>query len=288
MPDVFQGDALVLLGELPGESAQCVVTSPPYYRQRDYGAPGQIGMEASAAEYVAVLVEAGRAIRRVLRPDGIFWLNLGDVYAGAGGFGLPAKSLAGLPWRTAFALQDDGWLLRCDVIWRKPGGKTESVRDRPTRNHEYLFMLTRGGRYYYDQAAVGTPLAESTRREIREGYAGRAVKDYEAAGAEDPSAVKARIIENARRSGRDWANRRSVWSIPNSSFKGVHTAVFPPALPELCIRASTRPGDLVVDPFCGSGAAGVAAVGLGREFIGIDLNPDYADLARRRIASNAG
>lgn len=263
---IFEGDALTVLRRLPDASVQTVVTSPPYWGLRDYAIPDQLGLEGRLPQYLNALRTIFSEVRRVLRDDGIFWLNIGDGYtSGNRGWrapdrknraramavrpdtpeGLKPKDLLGIPWRLAFALQDDGWYLRADIIWNKPNAMPESVKDRPTRSHEYLFMFTKDERYFYDRAA------------ILEVIGGRA------------------------------RNRRSVWNINTQAFPGAHFATFPPALVEPCIRAATRSGDFVLDPFFGSGTAGLVAQQLGRRYVGIELNPDYVALAVERLETDA-
>lgn len=258
------GDCVALLAQEPAGAFQACITSPPYWGLRDYAVPGQIGAEFTVDAYLARLVGVFRQVRRVLRADGTLWLNLGDAYTSGGRTwrdrdkknpargmdyrpatpsGLKPKDLIGLPWKLAFALQADGWYLRSDVVWHKPNAQPESVKDRPARAHEYLFLLSKSERYFYDHAAVME----------------------QAAGAQ----------------GR--RNRRTVWSIPTEPFRGAHFATFPPQLVEPCVRASSRAGDRVLDPFFGSGTVGLVAGRLGRGFLGLELNPDYAELARRRL-----
>lgn len=217
--------------------------------------------------------------------------------------GLKPKDLVGIPWRVAFALQADGWYLRSDIIWSKPNPMPSSVKDRPTTSHEYVFLLSKSARYHYDGQAIAEPLAESTLREIAEGYNGQATKDYESAGVQDPSSVKARIIAGKRGKNEEtgdrrkdgfnerWdsstpaltRNRRTVWTIPTQPFKGAHFATFPEALVEPCILAGCPEGGTVLDPFTGSGTTGVVALRHHRRFIGIEINPAYAAMATRRI-----
>ena len=262
---VVQGDARVALPKLPDQSVQCVVTSPPYWSLRDYHMAGQIGLEPTVDQFINRLVEVFAEVRRVLKDDGVLWLNIGDAYtSGDRGYrapdkkhpvramtfrpptpdGLKPKDLIGLPWRLAFALQRDGWYLRSDIIWHKPNCMPESVKDRPTRSHEYIFLFSKSDRYYYDHAAI---------KEIN---------------------------------GR---NRRTVWSIPTQAFKGAHFATFPPTLIEPCILAGSRPDDIVLDPFFGSGTVGLVCNQLQRRYIGIELHPDYVQIALERISeSGAG
>ena len=252
---VLEGDVRQALTRLPAESVQCVVTSPPYWGLRDYGIEGQIGLEPTLAGFIQNLTAVFADVKRVLKPDGILWLNIGDGYtSGNRGWrapdkknanramnvrpdnppGLKDKDLLGIPWRLALALQDNGWFLRSDIIWHKPNAMPESVKDRPTRAHEYLFMLTKAERYTY----------------------------Y-------PDAVKERAEDGTRR------NCRTVWSINTENSRSSHIASFPEALVEPCIRASTQPGDFVLDPFFGSGTVGLVARRLDRRYLGIELNPAY-------------
>lgn len=327
---ILIGDAMEQLRTLPDASVDCCVTSPPYWGLRDYGHAGQMGLEATHEAYTAAMLGVFREVRRVMKPHGTLWLNLGDSYTSGGRStrdvddlleargmyklpmtpaGLKPKDLVGIPWRVAFALQADGWYLRSDIIWSKPNPMPSSVKDRPTTSHEYLFLLAKSPRYHYDWQAIAEPLAESTLREIAQGYNGQATKDYEAAGAQDPSAVKARIIAGKRKArtpspcdskggnqgtgGMPIAcglvrNKRTVWTIPPKPFKGAHFAVMPEALVEPCILAGCPEGGIVLDPFAGSGTVGVVALRHGRRFFGIELNPTYAAMADRRIRAVPG
>ncbi len=261
---VVTGDALDILAGLPQESIRTVVTSPPYWSLRDYAILSQIGMEDDPDEYVASLVRVFDEVWRVLRKDGSLWLNIGDSYTSGGRTwrapdkknpiramsirpptpkGLKPKELVGIPWRLAFALQASGWYLRSDVIWRKPNAMPESVKDRPTRSHEYLFLLTKSERCYYDRTAVP---------EVN---------------------------------GR---NLRTVWDINTQPFSEAHFATFPPELVARCIKTTSEPGDVVLDPFLGSGTVAAVAIQNQRAFIGIELNPEYVDIARRRISQLGG
>ena len=296
-----------MLPSIDAGSVQCCVTSPPYWGLRDYGCTGQIGLEDTPAAYVERLVEVFREVRRVLADDGVVWLNLGDSYNSnpsnqhssnvrANGSkavgrrqkreapGLKPKDLVGIPWRAAFALQADGWYLRSDVIWAKPNPMPESVRDRPTKAHEYLFMLTKRARYYYDADAVREP-APNNKPRLR-------ASNFKKAGA-TPGADGGRVAGHTMRGapiiephplGR---NRRSVWTIATRPYPGAHFAVMPPALVEPCIQAGSRKGDLILDPFSGAGTVGMVARRLQRRYLGIELNPDYASLSRRRIEGDA-
>ena len=323
MYKLIQGDCIEVLRGLEDESVQCVVTSPPYYGLRDYGVVGQIGLEQSPEEYVAKLVAVFREVRRVLRKDGTVWLVLGDSYAsgkgqsGSGGSeyqdkrnnngeslnrgyqtlggpketrptddramlreaGLKPKDLIGIPWRVAFALQADGWWLRSDIIWHKPNPMPESVTDRPTKSHEYMFLLTKSARYYYDAEAVKEPLADSTLADKRNGKGRLTTSDNTKYDLPPYSWYRNRKFTDPAL-GR---NLRSVWTIPTQSYSGAHFATYPEKLVEPCIKAGTKAGDVVLDPFCGSGTTGKVAVKLGRDFIGIELNPEYIELAKKRI-----
>lgn len=299
---LLTGDALDVLGTLPAGSVQCCVTSPPYWGLRDYGVAGQIGLEATPEKYVAKMVAVFREVRRVLKPDGTLWLNLGDSYSDARGGeqgkngqmanrsvaaarcrvrgetravpGLAGKNLVGIPWRVAFALQADGWYLRSDIIWAKPNPMPESVTDRPTRAHEYLFLLSKSKRYYYDAAAIAEDCAAVTLADPR-GNVNGSRRDRGFPGA--PSNGGTRLGEGATR------NARSVWEITTKAYPGAHFATFPEELARRCILAGSRPGDTVLDPFGGSGTVAQVATGNGRESIYSDLNPTYVELARQRI-----
>lgn len=313
---IHQGDWLeVLLGMEP-ESVHCVVTSPPYWGLRDYGVEGQIGLEGTPESYVSKLVEGFREIRRVLRSDGTCWVNLGDSYSGSWGnqgrkeergtqraingpmiqnlepypvkqsgtgtitssLGLKPKDLIGIPWRVAFALQADGWWLRQDIIWSKPNPMPESVTDRCTKAHEYIFLLTKSERYYYDAEAVKE--ASATAGEERGGglkYSDRS-SDNGIGGAHNLD--KYGMTSSTR-------NKRSVWTIASRPFAGAHFATFPPKIPEICIKAGCPEGGTVLDPFHGAGTTGVVASRLGRSYIGVELNLGYHQMAEKRIREDA-
>ncbi|RME48399.1 MAG: site-specific DNA-methyltransferase [Chloroflexi bacterium] len=264
---VYLGDAYDVLSQLPAEAYQVAVTSPPYWGLRDYGTEGQIGSEENLDDYIQNLVAVFSELRRVLKPDGTLWLNLGDCYTSGGRTwrapdkknparamsyraptppGLKAKDLIGVPWRVAFALQANGWYLRSEIIWHKPNAHPESVKDRPTRAHETLFLLSKSEKYYYNYRAI---MEQGANGHLR--------------------------------------NKRTVWSIPTEPVREAHFATFPPALIEPCILAGSRPGDYVIDPFFGSGTTGLVAARLGRCFVGIELNPEYLEIARRRLARHA-
>jgi DNA modification methylase len=298
---ILTGDCLEVLRGLPDGMAQTCVTSPPYYGLRDYGHAGQVGLEATPDAYVARLVDVFREVRRVLRDDGTLWLNLGDSYnsgasGGLGGStllggqsnqrqsnraesrkkrhdaeGLKTKDLFGIPWLVAFALRADGWWLRQDIIWHKPNPMPESVTDRCTKAHEYVFLLTKSARYFYD--------ADS----IREPPTGRT----DALSVINTGADNGREKRTLNNDGTIGANARSVWTIATQPYSGAHFATMPPALAERCIKAGSRPGDMVLDPFGGAGTTGLVADRLGRSATLIELNPEYARLARERITADA-
>lgn len=296
---ILVGDVRERLAEIPDGSVQCCVTSPPYWGLRDYGNDGQIGLEQTPEAYVAEMVSLFREVRRIITDDGVLWLNLGDTYMGnnsrgssgqrAGfsetkretvvnrkGSGLKQKDLVGIPWRVAFALQADEWYLRQDIIWAKPNPMPESVTDRCTKAHEYLFLLTKSSRYYFDNAAIKEPSANLGKTKIR--FGGNKDGDDK-----DP--------KHATKSGNEYIdtgtrNKRSVWTIPTKPFQGAHFAVMPEALVEPCVLASTKPNDLILDPFTGSGTVGVVALRHGRHFVGVELKRDYAEIARDRIQSD--
>ena len=274
---VLVGDVRQRLAELQDCSVQTCVTSPPYWGLRDYGHDGQIGLEQTPDEYVAELVEVFREVRRVLADDGTLWLNLGDTYG-------PGKQLQGIPWRVAFALQSDGWWLRQDIIWAKPNPMPESVTDRCTKAHEYVFLLTKSARYYYDAAAIAEPfLHGDMQREAKRRKAAGLLRTGEymvGSGRNDGDSYTGGV---GFASAKDTRNKRDVWTIATKPYAGAHFAVMPEALAEPCILAGSRPGDLVLDPFTGSGTVGVVALRHDRDFIGTELNPEYAALAEARI-----
>jgi DNA modification methylase len=349
---IIVADVLDGLARLEPGSVQCVVTSPPYWGLRDYGHPGQIGLEPTPDEYVARLVAVFREVWRVLRTDGTLWLNLGDCYnaynGGAGpgsgpvdgpserseqrprlptGYGLrdlslKPKDLVGIPWRVAFALQEAGWWLRSDIIWAKPNPMPESIRDRPTRAHEYLFLMAKSERYYYDGDAILEPLESGTSDRLKmllqeDRIGGKhqhaddpllAASAHTQIGRKRAVAPRGRYKHDEAKIGhraaiadanRVWhdpqsmkdmlggRNKRSVWTIATVPYPGAHFAVFPPKLVEPCILAGSRVSDMVLDPFCGAGTTGLVADRLGRSFVGIEIRADYAELAETRIRSDA-
>jgi site-specific DNA-methyltransferase (adenine-specific) len=272
---IILGDCVSGLRTLDDASVHCCVTSPPYWGLRDYGHEGQIGLEATPEAYVERLVEVFREVRRVLRDDGTCWLNLGDSY-GSG------KQLVGIPWRVAFALQADGWHLRQDIIWHKPNPMPESVRDRCTKAHEYVFLLTKSGRYFYDADAVKVDASPATAERNKHGFNGAFKGQFQGTPREERW-QNGRPIEKPQFAADGKANRRSVWTITTKPYRGAHFATMPPDLAETCIRAGCPEGGTVLDPFAGSGTTLAAAAELGRSAVGCELNPAYLALAEERI-----
>jgi DNA modification methylase len=313
---VYCGHVLDVLQRLEPETVQTVVTSPPYWGLRDYGLEpqlwgdwkGSLGLEPTPDLYVQHIVAIFREVKRVLRSDGTLWLNMGDSYAREGGktegvprhwdgreddpgglhnlkplaheFGLKGKDLVGIPWRVVFALQADGWWLRSDIIWHKPNPMPESVTDRPTKAHEYMFLLSKSADYYYDADAI----RESHVRLWDESNAGSMSSGrFDLAhGEKRPRAERGYPLPNPL--GR---NKRSVWTIPTQPYKGAHFATFPEKLVEPCILAGSKKGDMVLDPFAGSGTTLAVAQRLGRRAIGIELNPNYVKLIQERCAQKS-
>jgi site-specific DNA-methyltransferase (adenine-specific) len=261
---IYLGNALDVLKRIPSESFQSVITSPPYWGVRNYGIDGQIGLETTIDQYLNKLLLVFAEVKRVLKNDGTLWLNIGDIYtSGNRGYrasdkrysarflpegrpdnpmGLKNKDLIGLPWRLAFVLQNDGWFLRSDIIWHKPNAMPESVKDRPIKSHEYIFLFSKNEKYYYDYTNVMEP---AKTKEVR--------------------------------------GLRSVWSLNTVPFPGSHSATFPVALVEPCVRASSKSGDFILDPFFGTGTVGLACQELGRKFVGIELNSNFTQIALERL-----
>lgn len=267
---ILIGDAREQLATLPSESIQTCVTSPPYFQLRDYNVPGQIGLETTVDEYVSNLVDVFREVRRVLKDDGTLWLNLASSYGAE-------KQMIPVPWLVALALQTDGWILRQDIIWSKLNPLPESVKDRCTKSHEYIFLFSKKPKYYFDAEAIAEPTTANVTTSIR--FGGSKYGD-----SDDP--------KHATKSGNVYEpngkrNKRSVWTIATKPFKEAHFATFPPDLVTPCILAGSREGDTVLDPFGGSGTTGLVADRNGREFVLIELNPDYALMARNRIDGDA-
>lgn len=321
---ILVGDCRALLATLPDGAANCCVTSPPYFGLRDYGHDSQIGAETTPAAYVAALVAVMREVRRVLRDDGTCWLNLGDSYANDGKWGgrsggkhvaalhgataigrrktttgLKPKDLIGIPWRVAFALQDDGWYLRSDIIWNKPNPMPESVTDRCTRAHEYVFLLSKSERYAYDAAAISEPAVYGDHARNERGM----IKAAATPGQPPHTGLRAGLDKQRGHSRRHagfndrWdamerkeqcsgtRNRRDVWTIAPAQYDGAHFATMPQELARLCILAGCPVNGTVLDPFAGAGTTGLVALQHQRRFVGCELNPEYARLAEDRIAA---
>ena len=308
---VAHGDCRAALAQIPDGIAQTCVTSPPYYGLRDYGCDGQIGLEQTPAEYVAQIVAVMREVRRVLRDDGTAWLNLGDSYAGSWGAqsrgdkhgspvsaaqidaspkrtrtgSIPAgsnvkpKDLLGIPWRVAFALQDDGWWLRSDIVWSKPNPMPESVTDRPTRAHEYVFLLTKSARYFYDADAIA---------EVSTYPGDNRAKRTDTRKVTDPMCADGGSRARTGNPTGETRNARSVWTIASQPYAGAHFATMPPELARRCILAGSRKGDVVLDPFNGAGTTGLVALGHHRRYVGTELNAEYIALTHERLAALDG
>lgn len=346
---IHNTDCLTGLRELPSQSVNCCVTSPPYYGLRDYGHDGQIGLEETPEAYVQKLVDVFREVRRVLRDDGTLWLNLGDTYnaykantwdtdfAGHSkrpehkqGLTVPSlkqKDLIGIPWLVAFALRADGWYLRQDIIWHKPNPMPESVTDRCTKSHEYIFLLSKSARYYYDAEAIKQPIADSsvsrlnqdvenqkgsdrvpgktngTMKAVGNGWDGSSFdrdktgemkhtrgKGYTHRGEGDKklSGHSGNYDANGNLIGNGLANKRSVWTVTPKPFKESHFATFPPDLIVDCIKAGCPEDGIVLDPFMGAGTTAMVARKLNRNYVGYELNPEYIAISERRLAAELG
>jgi len=296
---LYLGDAKSALEQIEANTVQTCVTSPPYFGLRDYGVDGQVGLESTPDEYVSKMVDIFREVHQVLRDDGTLWLIIGDSYANVGKWGgssggkhagklhgntgigrgkrdygdLKSKDLIGIPWRLAFALQADGWYLRQDIIWHKPNPMPESVKDRCTKSHEYIFLLSKSPQYYYDYDAV---VEMATWGSLQNGRESKKRGEFNGKTEAMPGRNAFRFIAPIR-------NKRSVWTVPTKPYAGAHFAVFPPELITPCILAGSREDDIVLDPFMGSGTTGIVSKEHGRQFIGIDINPEYMKMAAGRI-----
>lgn len=310
---IYQGHCLDVLKTFPDQVVNTVVTSPPYWGLRDYGVDRQIGLENSVEEYVSNLVLVFREVKRVLRDDGTLWLNLGDAYAGSGRGrnadgkgnpgsnhfqsvgqftgtvsitksieGLKPKDLIGLPWRVAFALQQDGWYLRQDIIWNKPNAMPESVQDRPTKSHEYIFLLSKSQKYYYDHESIKEPAIYGT-QDIRGSRGAFGPPQKQKRKSKEKGSFNGKYGNDAFRAIRDKRNKRSVWTVPTKPLKEAHFATFPEDLIEPCVLAGSPNNGIVLDPFSGSGTTGRVAIKHNRNFIGVELNPEYIKIAEKRL-----
>ena len=332
---IYTGDALQVLRTFPDESIDCIVTSPPYYGLRNYGVGGQIGLENTPQKYIERLMEVFMECYRVLKSDGTFWLVIGDSYAGSGRgkgdvnrkgvqakasfvgdlftkpyklSGYKNKDLMGIPWMLAFALRDAGWYLRQDIIWNKPNPMPESIRDRCTKAHEYIFLLTKSARYHFDHNAMLEPAAYDGRKKMtHEGSAkylsngtGIGTQNVSKGGRERwPNKLRGHVskegltgLPEQHHGGNiritPARNKHSVWTVPTKAFKGAHFATFPPALIRTCIEAGCPAGGVVLDPFIGAGTTAVVALELGRYYVGIELNADYVRMAEERVRGTVG
>lgn len=340
---IYNGNCIEVMQRLidEGVKVQSCVTSPPYWGLRNYNCVGQLGLEDTPEQYVANMVKVFSLVRELLNDDGTLWLNLGDSYAGGGRGGNPAESefrkqatnagslverspmplglkpkdLVGIPWRVAFALQASGWYLRCDIIWSKPNPMPESVTDRPTKAHEYIFLFSKKQHYYYDHEAIKEPgvwdidgsgtLARKDRAredqksaptEMKNGIRGSVFKDPKKFNGKNSDKQRGHSRRHAGFNDR-WdsmdkqeqcsgmRNKRSVWEVVPFNYKEAHFATYPPKLIEPCILAGSRPGDVILDPFSGSGTTGMVSYQHGREYIGIELNPEYIGLSEKRMTN---
>lgn len=300
---VLQGDSLEVLKTLPDESVDCCVTSPPYYGLRDYGVNGQIGLEETPEKYIERLVDVFREVKRVLKDEGTFWLNIGDTYnvssyhkdeksSGSGKQGTnkgsyenvverpratncKPKDLIGIPWMLAFALRNDGWYLRQDIIWHKPNPMPESVKDRCTKSHEYIFLLSKQPKYYFDYEAIQEDAVCKDDR--RGGKAESSMTESVLMGVIPNTLAQKSFVKIS-----DKRNKRDVWSVATQAVKETHFATFPEKLIEPCILAGCPIGGVVLDPFFGSGTTGRVATRLNRKYLGIELNPEYIEIANKR------
>jgi DNA modification methylase len=327
---LIHGDALSSLRTLESESVQTCVTSPPYWGLRDYGVDGQLGLEKTPDEYVARLVEIFREVGRLLRPDGTVWVNLGDSYCanGKGGRdaelrsrgktlprgssrwgggnntvdGLKCKDLVGIPWMVAFALRTDGWYLRSDIIWSKPNPMPESVTDRPTKSHEYVFLFSKSERYYYDAALIAEPRSKDSPARLasaNKGYAPPGQSPHKGVASPRPNRKRGSLRPHEGFNGK-WdsmprveqcsglRNKRTVWTVATSPFADAHFATFPPDLIKPCVLAGAPVAGVVLDPFAGSGTTGKVAIELGRKAILIEPKAEYVEMIKRRCQTTIG
>ena len=305
---IICGDALETLKNFPNESINCCITSPPYYGLRDYHKKEQIGREKTVEEYLERLVAVFREVRRILKKDGTCFVVIGDSYAGTSSkkeqrdpkypngrngqdlsitqkvAGYKSKDLMGIPWRLALALREDGWYLRSDIIWHKENAMPEACRDRPTRSYEHVFLLSKSSRYYYDYEQMSEPMKEVSKKRYVRGR--KPDNKY----LKENSGAKLQKINEARKYGEykgdnipQFRNKRDIWTINTTSFRGNHYAAFPPKLVEICMLAGCPKGGVILDPFIGSGTVGFVALMQDRNYIGIELNEEYVNLARKRI-----
>ncbi|WP_153799053.1 DNA-methyltransferase [Foetidibacter luteolus] len=334
---IYEGDAQKRLAELPANSVHCCVTSPPYYGLRDYGVKGQLGLERTPQEYIDNMVSVFSEVRRVLREDGTLWLNIGDSYAAGpkkrseeqacrkstlkGSLGgqvackdqpnkitgdLKPKDLIGIPWMLAFALRAEGWFLRCDIVWAKKNCMPESVKDRPTRSHEFIFLLSKSPKYYYDFDAIKEPCiydldgTGTAKRKARQKHSNKSMPIGVVAGIRPLSDKQRGHSRRHEGFNERWdnmthkeqctgmRNKRDVWTIAPAQFPDAHFATFPEEIPELCVKAGCPVDGVVLDPFMGAGTTALVASKLGRHFIGTELNPKYIAIANKRLKNVLG
>ena len=273
--EIYLGDCIQGMSSLPDKSVNTCITSPPYYGLRDYGCDGQIGLEETPESYVQKMVDVFREVKRVLRDDGTLWLNIGDSYNGSGGNHKKPKDLIGIPWMLAFALRTDGWYLRQDIIWHKPNPMPESVRDRCTKAHEYIFLLSKSPKYYFDSEAIKIPVKQEwgTRDRTNGKY------HNDGTGLRPHSGLEKSYTK---------ANKRSVWTVTTKPFKDAHFATYPESLIVPCVLAGCAEGGLVLDPFMGAGTTALVSKKLGRNYVGFELNPEYRNIAIKRIENACG
>ena len=305
---IICGDALETLKNFPDESINCSITSPPYYGLRDYHKKEQIGREKTVEEYLDRLINVFREVRRVLKKDGTCFIVIGDSYAGTSSkkeqrdpkypkgrngqnpsitqkvLGYKSKDLMGIPWRLAFALREDGWYLRSDIIWHKENAMPEACRDRPTRSYEHIFLLSKSPRYYYDYDSLAEPMKEVSKKRYVRG------RSKENKYLNENSGAKIQKINEARGYGQykgdnipQFRNKRDIWTINTTSFRGNHYAAFPPKLAEICMIAGCPKDGIILDPFIGSGTVGLVSLLHNRKYIGIELNEEYVNLTKKRI-----
>lgn len=321
MNKIYNVDCIYGMSQMDKDSIDCCVTSPPYFGLRDYGTAEQIGLEETPELFVEKLVQVFTEVKRILKPEGTLWLNLGDSYSGSGKgpagnlqynengqisqssgktYGLKPKDLIGIPWMVAFALRSSGWYLRQDIIWAKPNPMPESVTDRCTKSHEYIFLMSKNKKYYYDADAIKEKAV--TVEDRPSGVARNRLYDYDSKENNNPKAYRKREKQNGEsavdtklrgHSGccgveSDFRNKRSVWTVTTKSFSGAHFATFPEDLIVDCIKAGCPENGIVLDPFMGAGTTGLVAKKLNRNYIGFELNPEYIKIAEKRIFNEIG
>ena len=283
---ILQGDAVKRLGDLPAASVDCIMTSPPYFRLRDYGVPGQLGLEGHVDQWVEELRAVTRALARVLKPTGTFWLNLGDTYSTHAREGAPPKSLLGAPERLMLALVEDGWTIRNKVIWAKTNPMPSSVTDRLSTTHEYLYLLTRSPRYYFDLDAIREPHRSRPPKRRREPRPGKYAAGTPALGPNSDGDDGLRALKARGMVGHPLGkNPGDVWPMATAHFRGAHFATYPERLVRRIVRAGCPPGGIVLDPFMGAGTTALVAEAEGRQWIGIELNPDFIQQAEARLGA---